>query len=605
MLRRLYFSILFSIVAIAANAQKLTIESFTLDANDITASSQLRLDGNGDPCALIKVQLATQGAKFSGNTVGNAPYNSGEYWVYMTEGSKNLQVRHDNYLPLDVNFANYGINSLKAKMTYVLTLLLPSNVSTPVDAGGNFVLFKVQPATASVSIDNQPQLMETSGEYMPMLPYGQHSYEVSAGGYISQSGTFSITTGDTKEISVNLVSALATVTVSCPTSGVSIYLDKKQVGTAPWTGAVKEGIHLIEAKKDGYRSQQKTVTLSQQEKLSVSFDDLQAIVGNLSIAYRPSGSEIYIDGKKQGTSPSVISNLLVGNYTIEIKKSGYTSETKTVTISEGQTASLQGSLKEIASATPAQSANQSSSSFSDKAQTFTVKGVSFTMIPVAGGTFTMGATSEQGSDAESDEKPTHSVTLSSYMIGETEVTQALWEAVMGSNPSRFKGTTKPVEQVSWNDCQTFIDKLNSLTGKRFRLPTEAEWEYAARGGNKSKGYKYSGSNNIDDVAVYTKNSYDKGSSSPDYGTHAVKTKRPNELGIYDMSGNVWEWCSDWKGSYSSSSQTNPTGAASGTYRVRRGGSWYFSARGCRSSIRGSYAPGYSINDLGLRLVLSE
>ncbi len=602
MLRRLYFSILFSIVAIAANAQKLTIESFSLDANDITASSQLRLDGNGDPCALIKVQLATQGAKFSGNTVGNAPYNSGEYWVYMTEGSKNLQVRHDNYLPLDVNFANYGINSLKAKMTYVLTLLLPSNVSTPVDAGGNFVLFKVQPATASVSIDNQPQLMETSGEYMPMLPYGQHSYEVSAGGYISQSGTFSITTGDTKEISVNLVSALATVTVSCPTSGVSIYLDKKQVGTAPWTGAVKEGMHLIEAKKDGYRSQQKTVTLSQQEKLSVSFDDLQAIVGNLSIAYRPSGSEIYIDGKKQGTSPSVISNLLVGNHTIEIKKSGYASETKTVTISEGQTASLQGSLKEIASAT---TANQNSSSLSGNGQTFTVNGVSFTMIPVEGGTFTMGATSEQGSDAESDEKPAHSVTLSSYMIGETEVTQALWEAVMGSNPSHFKGNNHPVEEVSWNDCQTFISKLNSLTGKRFRLPTEAEWEYAARGGNRSKGYKYSGSNNIDDVAVYTKNSYDKGSSSPDYGTHAVKTKRPNELGIYDMSGNVWEWCSDWYGKkyYSNSPSSNPTGPTSGSSRVNRGGGWSSNARLCRSTYRGDDAPDDRYSLLGLRLAL--
>ncbi|MBQ0023997.1 MAG: formylglycine-generating enzyme family protein [Prevotellaceae bacterium] len=219
------------------------------------------------------------------------------------------------------------------------------------------------------------------------------------------------------------------------------------------------------------------------------------------------------------------------------------------------------------------------------------------MIPVEGGTFTMGATAEQGSDAYDDEKPAHSVTLRSYMIGETEVTQALWEAVMGKNPSKHKGNNRPVECVSWKDCQKFIDKLNSLTGKRFRLPTEAEWEYACRGGNRSKGYKYSGSNTLSDVAWYADNS---GGT-----THDVKTKSPNELGIYDMSGNVWEWCSDWKGSYSSSSQTNPTGAASGSGRVRRGGSWYNNAWICRSSFRGGSTPGHSSSDLGLRLVLSE
>lgn len=225
----------------------------------------------------------------------------------------------------------------------------------------------------------------------------------------------------------------------------------------------------------------------------------------------------------------------------------------------------------------------------------TVGNVSFTMIRVDGGTFTMGATSEQGSAAYGDEKPAHQVTLSPYFIGETEVTQALWEAVMGSNPSNFKGSNKPVEEVSWNDCQDFIRKLNQKTGLSFRLPTEAEWEYAARGGNKSRGYKYSGSNNLGDVAWYTDNS---GSS-----THDVKTKQANELGLYDMSGNVWEWCQDWFGEYSSGSQTNPTGPSSGSYRVYRGGCWSIHAGHCRVSYRGSSTPGSRYRNLGLRLAL--
>lgn len=226
---------------------------------------------------------------------------------------------------------------------------------------------------------------------------------------------------------------------------------------------------------------------------------------------------------------------------------------------------------------------------------FTVNGVSFEMVRVEGGTFRMGATSEQEDDAYSDEKPVHSVILSSYYIGKTEVTQALWQAVMGSNPSNFKGADLPVECVSWDDCQEFIRKLNSMTGQNFRLPTEAEWEFACRGGNNSRGYKYSGSNNLGSVAWCDGNSGGK--------THPVATKSPNELGIYDMSGNVWEWCADWYGGYSSSAQTNPKGPYGGSYRVGRGGSWYYFVRSCRSSNRYGDNPARRHSYLGLRLAL--
>lgn len=231
--------------------------------------------------------------------------------------------------------------------------------------------------------------------------------------------------------------------------------------------------------------------------------------------------------------------------------------------------------------------------------TFTVNGVSFDMVYVDGGTFTMGATAEQGSDAEDNEKPAHSVTLSSFHMGKFEVTQELWEAVMGSNPSYFKGDNLPVEQVSWNNCQTFINKLNQLcaeqlNGMRFSLPTEAQWEYAARGGNKSSHYKYCGSDNIDDVAWYVENSDE---------THVVGTKSPNELGLYDMSGSVWEWCQDWYGDYSSDPQTDPAGPSSGVVRVYCSGSWCSDAIYCRVSYRINGPLNYCYNNLGLRLVL--
>ena len=229
------------------------------------------------------------------------------------------------------------------------------------------------------------------------------------------------------------------------------------------------------------------------------------------------------------------------------------------------------------------------------AKTFMVGGVSFDMVWVEGGTFHMGATSEQSENAWDDENPVHSVTLSGYYIGKTEVTQALWKTVMGSNPSSFKGDNLPVECVSWDDCQEFIRKLSALTGQNFRLPTEAEWEFACRGGNNSRGYKYSGSNDIDSVAWYKDNSGGN--------THPVATKLSNELGICDMSGNVWEWCSDWYDKYSSELLVNPKGPYDGTTHVDRGGSWISDAGHCRSSIRNYCSPVARYCYLGLRLSL--
>ncbi|MDD6784288.1 MAG: formylglycine-generating enzyme family protein [Prevotellaceae bacterium] len=368
-------------------------------------------------------------------------------------------------------------------------------------------------------------------------------------------------------------------------------------------------------------------------KLDIKKRDDGKAMQKLVVKFTPTTAILLVDGQPvQGNMGYAEVELPVGKHEYMVVNNGYFSQNGTVEIIRQAPAKLnieltpQVASNETPSNTPPQNNNSqtvvtpptpqpyvATPPVNPNAKKFVANGVEFYMIPVEGGTFTMGATPEQ-EKPYSDEKPAHQVTLSSYYIGETEVTQALWTAVMGNNPSRFTDPTKPVEQVSWNDCQNFIIKLNSLTGQKFRLPTEAEWEYAARGGNKSMGYQYSGSNNLDDVAWYDKNSFNT--------TQSVKTKRPNELGIYDMSGNVWEWCQDRydKKYYKKSPKENPMGPNTGSLRVLRGGGWNCSANDSRSAsrslhinasglaamaLRMIFTPDYRHFNLGLRLVLSE
>ena len=590
--------LLFVLQTIAALSQKLQVESFKITESDISAQTQPRKDLNDRNCALVKVQFVGAISEVEGNVVKPLVSHGNETWVYMPQGSRQLKLLTQRYLPVMVTFADYGVEKLESNRTYVLVLVKPNGQNDPVDAGGNFYAISVQPKDAKVTVDGVLQESSSDGEYSAMLPYGTHTYKVEAGGYISKSGSFSVSSGDMAPINVSLVSALATVSVTCPTPAVSLYVDKKSVGNAPWSGSLKEGMHLVEAKKNGYRSQQKTIQLSQQQKLDVSFGELVAILGNLSVNYKPFGAEVYVDGKKLGQSPRVFNGLLVGNHQVEVRKDGYATDKKSVTISEGQTASISGTLSSNTASSSNGYASSSSVSSGGNEISIPVKnGITIDMVKVEAGTFMMGATSEMQNPWD-DEKPVREVILTNdYYIGKYEVTQSLWQAVMGTNPSYFKGDNLPVEQVSWDNCLEFISKLNSLTGRKFRLPTEAEWEYAARGGKKSRGYQYSGSFNISDVAWYNGNSGNK--------IHPIGMKQANELGVYDMSGNVNEWCQDWYGSYVSSSQTNPLGANSGSFRVCRGGSWYFGTVNCRSSFRSRGNPDTRSRYLGFRLVLSE
>lgn len=249
--------------------------------------------------------------------------------------------------------------------------------------------------------------------------------------------------------------------------------------------------------------------------------------------------------------------------------------------------------KELWSANLHGGAQQQKQAFKDRdnVYSFTINGVWFDFVLIEGDSFIMGGTSEQGNDAYDVEKPAHRVLLDEYMIGQTEVTQGMWKAIMGEYPKYYLGDDNfPVVGVSWQECNQFISRLNEMTGGVYRLPTEAEWEYAARGGNISHGFKYSGSNNVNNVACYVDNSF---SDIP----NLVKSKAPNELGIYDMSGNVAEWCSDWFEEYSSDYQVNPIGPSSGEWKIIRGGAFSSIARLCRVSDRdyrpSDYAPNYS------------
>ena len=416
-----------------------------------------------------------------------------------------------------------------------------------------------------------------------------------------------ITVSDNQTLTINpvLKPNFANVTFST-LDGAEIWVDRKLHGTTSWTGRVEYGDHEIEVKKASHRSQKKVYTINSESKgITINLPSPVPIYGSLAVDTKPIGSSIYINGELKGETPLLLSKILIGSYEIEVRKDGKLPLKSTLTINESEMFKFQGELSDDPKVHRSETTIENKPLFDENIYklkekgadlVFDVNGVQFTMKYVEGGTFTMGA-----NNGSYSEKPAHEVKLDGYYIGETEVTQALWVAVMGSNPSASyssaRGDNKPVNKVSWNDCQDFIKKLNNLTGQTFSLPTEAQWEFAARGGNLSKGYKYAGSNTLSLVARLDDN------------VHPVAEKKPNELGLYDMSRNVQEWCNDWYGIdyYRSSPKINPQGPSSNpdSYRVHRGGGCYSDPSYCSVFARHRDKATSTNSCRGLRLVLNS
>ena len=342
-MKRYFLLALLLTCVLGLQAQKLTVEKMEVAPMDLSASTQSRNDLNGNPCALVKVHLPAVGAQFEGNVLGDVAYKTGEYWVYMSEGSYMLNIKHPNFHPLMVNFRDYNIKKVEQKTTYVLSINIPQAGTLNIDDGTRFLVMTVQPAEgAQVKIDGQPQSLR-SGSLSLLLPPGQHTYVVESAGYAPQSGTFTIA-GEKVTLPVRLESMKATLNISCATTGTDIYVNEQHEGTGSWSGSLLPGIYRIEGRKQGYRTVSQTVTLAERASERVTLPELQPIVGNISVDYQPINAEVWLDGKRLGTTPDVFRNIIIGSHQLELHMDGYQNTTRTITVEEGKTLSLTGEM---------------------------------------------------------------------------------------------------------------------------------------------------------------------------------------------------------------------------------------------------------------------
>ena len=624
------------IATVSLHAQKLTVEKMEVAPMDLSASTQPRNDRNGNPCALVKVQLATQGASFEGSVIGDTEFKKGEYWVYMSAGSYMLNIKNSSFLPLFVNFRDYDIKRVEGKTTYVLTLLMPQGL---VPEQKQKLIINYTPKDAMVLIDSKPYTGK--GHVEEELPIGDHNYVIAATGYITAEGTIKLNANGPRILNEQLMKESAVVgtlsqdvqissdtghsdktKVQLPASNSS---DKLSEETAsPATKSLDDNEMALRQMvlhpfgvlpdHDGLRGEGVKSALlavnSQWEVLENSGGELH--VHGFSKTYKGKSMAVWCDFdykmykklseyvycfgfKKKDAAQSFFDEILKDMLTEGMIIDGQQASGDNIsakTIYKGRLLTLSIKKRNSSNSKYAVELKVNPHNF----KTFTVGDVQFRMIHVEGGAFMMGSDQSSASGGN----PGHQEMLADYYIGETEVTQELWKTVMGFNPSSYMYAPCPVERVSWEDCQKFIQKLNEIVkdddGLSFRLPTEAEWEFAARGGNKSGAFKYSGSDEIEAVAWYEANSENK--------IQPVGRKQANELGLFDMSGNVWEWCQE-ESSPRHLYPNDPTSPILGydAHKIRGGSclrhSWECLIVCSSQGYNGTH------EDIGLRLVLTS
>jgi len=485
---------------------------------------------------------------------------------------RKLELRPGEY-KIDVSKTGY----LPANETVELSLGKTINKTYNLIKNSGNINFSITPEDAVLKLNG-----EINNERRLELRPGRYNIEISKSGYLSKSDVINLKLGEVINKQFVLQKNVGILQLVVSPSDAIVQINKTTYGKTT-NIELAPGKYKIEVQKRGYFPESELIDIELDQTIYKNFSLMQ-MKGKLRFNITPLTSKIEM--KKDGinyqewTGMKILKDVPVGEYEVICKVDGYKTKTKEVKIELNKTITIDLKMEE-------------GSDIPDN------------IVFVKGGTFQMGS-----NDGDNDEEPIHTVTVSDFYIWKHEVTQKEWKEIMGDNPSYFKGDDLPVEKVSWYDAVEFCNKKSDKDGlmrcysgskcdfnaNGYRLPTEAEWEYASRGGSRTTQYKYSGSNNIDDVAWYGSNSGSK--------THPIGKKQANELGIYDMSGNVWEWCWDWKSNYSSSSQTNPNGCNSGIYRVLRGGSWGNPGYRCRVAARASNDSVSSRHRYGFRIVRS-
>jgi formylglycine-generating enzyme required for sulfatase activity len=624
------FHFLLSTVSFAQTAKMSVNGKPQKSSNEIVG----KRDSNGKFCAAVQVVSDMDGFKYqSYNGVVAVDDQPGRDMVYLSPNERVLEIFKSGYEPLKLILSEYGIQ-LKEREVWQIKIigsaktgdLLPvtfliqprdalisvdgksaqsgqpvklskgshtlriskqgfKSVSETINVSENKVLFnftlseveleqvliKSVPTEARIYLDNVEKGVTDKGLF---LYPGQYRLKLSKTGYLEVNKSITVSEGGNNTFSYTLSKNSGSLSLNVTPSGTKVLINKEDYSNRS-NIEIAPGRYKVEISKIGYKPQSETISIVRGQTLRKTYN-LIAKTGKLQFNIQPLTAKVTL--KKNGrtvdswTGMKYLKNLQVGSYELECTASGYGSETKKITINEQQTAIADIKLSKGSSRT---------------AQSVGVGSTGGEMVFVKGGTFQMGSTNGDG-----DEKPVHSVTVDDFYMSKYEVTFAEYDKfceATGRKKPKDQGWgrgSRPVINVSWHDAAAYCQWAGG------RLPTEAEWEYAARGGNKSNGYTYAGSHNADEVAWYNSGE-----------THPVGQKKPNELGLYDMSGNVWEWCSDWYDSdyYENSPSSNPKGPSNGSGRVRRGGSWYYYAKGCRVANRSDYDPSFGDLYLGFRL----